>query len=117
MPPDESLIASRLRPDSSEPRTRLRRAADEVRLMAAWRIRQFDFIRGSCRIQRWLAPPRVVGRNPSVMLMRYPLDPSASFERAVRWEGTTEHLIGWDAHFRGAYEPETLAVICDLVGE
>ena len=27
------------------------------------------------------------------------------------------HFIGWNAHFRGEYEPETLAVICDLVGQ
>jgi FkbM family methyltransferase len=117
MPLDESPIASPLQPDSSEPGTRFQWAADQARLMAAKHINCFDSFPGSYRIQRWLAPQRVVGRNPSVKLMRYPFGPSALLDGTVRWEGTTEHFIGWNAHFRGAYEPETLAVTCDLVGQ
>jgi FkbM family methyltransferase len=34
---------------------------------------------------------------------------------AVCWEGTPNHVVGWNVYFRNAYEPETLATIAAIL--
>ena len=90
------------------------RAADLARLALARSVSPVSGLRGTNRLQRWLAPPDLVRRNFLVREMDYPLAPRGSTP-AVRWEGTPEHLVGWNAYFRTAYEPETLATMAAVL--
>lgn len=78
-------------------------------------LRAFWYLPGSFRLQRLLAPRNVAQVYVRRVVHAYPLGSPGSEGRSVTWAGTVETYVGWNVHFRGAYERETLGVLCDLV--
>ena len=87
---------------------------DEIRIALARAVRHVSGFRGTNRIQRWLAPPHLGRRGRRVYEMDYPIGPNNA-AAGIRWLGTTQHVVGWNAYFRKAYEPETLATMAALL--
>lgn len=89
-------------------------APTSLRIPLARSLRHFSSLPGSLRVQRMLAPHAVnAGRAPELML--YPFAPRQATGSNPGWTGSTSTFVGWNAYFRGAYEPETLGILSTFV--
>ena len=84
-----------------------------MRVSLARGLKPLAALPGTLRFQRWLAPHRIARRTPSAV--DYPVVPSETDENNPRWCGSPATFVGWNAHFRGAYEHETLGVLASLL--
>ncbi|HRI68284.1 MAG TPA: FkbM family methyltransferase [Polyangium sp.] len=81
----------------------------QSRLLAAELLRNVP-VRGITRLQHALTPQPVLEH---VREKRYPYP--ASFRVHTPWKGSPNTLIGWQVHFRGAYELSTLGILAALI--